>query len=127
MILMVDNDPDFLFKCGVILEREGYKVVTADTRKEAEKIIEKVKPELLITEIMIENKDSGFVLCNNLKQRYPEVPIIIYTSVVAETGMKFELNTKGDKKWIKADALLEKGIDQEYFLKEVNRMLDAEG
>jgi hypothetical protein len=41
---------------------------------------------------MMENEDSGFILCYKLKRMYPEVPVIIATAVSAETGMWFGIS-----------------------------------
>ena len=102
-ILIVDDDIDYLFQTRLNVEQFGYNVITAESQKEAEQLIEKVKPDLAILDLMMENEDSGFVLAFKMKNRYPEVPIIIATAVAKETGMSFGLVSEEDKYWIKAD------------------------
>ena len=122
-ILLVDDDPDFLFQVKIQLEKFGFIVITAETQKIAEEIITKLKPDLAIVDLMMESKDSGFILCYKIKKQYPEVPIIIATSVSAETGVFFGLESDEEKKWIKADLYLEKGITPEQLHKEVLKLL----
>ena len=72
---------------------------------------------------MMENEDSGFILCYKMKKKYPEVPIIIATGVAAETGLSFDLNDENNRKWIKADTFLEKGIRSEKLKLEIDKLL----
>ncbi|MEI8007828.1 MAG: hypothetical protein WCI48_16610, partial [Bacteroidota bacterium] len=72
---------------------------------------------------MMENEDSGFILCYKMKKKYPEVPIIIATGVAAETGLSFDLNDENNRKWIKADTFLEKGIRSEKLKQEIDKLL----
>jgi CheY-like chemotaxis protein len=72
---------------------------------------------------MMENDDSGFILCYKLKRKYPDVPIIIATGVTAETGMLFDITGDDERKWIKADLFLDKGIRDDQLQREINRLL----
>jgi two-component system, OmpR family, response regulator len=123
-ILIVDDDIDYLFQTRLNIEQFGYSVITAESQKEAEQLIEKVKPDLAILDLMMENEDSGFVLAFKMKNKYPDVPIIIATAVAAETGMSFGLVSEEDRKWIKADLYIEKGIRADELHKEIRKLLN---
>jgi len=122
-ILIVDDDLDYLFQLKVKLEQFGFRTITAESQKEAEKLIETVKPDLAILDLMMESEDSGFILCYKLKKKYPDVPIIIATGVAAETGIIFDINDENNRKWIKADRFLEKGIRSDLLKQEIDRLL----
>ena len=122
-IFIVDDDLDFLNNTKEYLEKLGFEVLTTDTQKEAEEILSKVKPDLAIVELMLENEDSGFILCYKLRKLYPDVSIIIATAVSAETGIFFSLETEEEKKWIKADLYLEKEVTPEQLHKEILKLL----
>lgn len=122
-ILIVDDDIDYLFQTQLKVEQFGFKVITAESQKEAEKIIEISKPDLAIFDLMMENDDSGFILCYKMKRKYPDVPIIIATAVTAETGMSFDVTGDDERRWIKADLFLDKGIRADQLLREINRLL----
>jgi len=51
------------------------------------------------------------------------VPIIIATAVTAETGMSFDVRTEEERKWIKADLFLDKGIRADQLQREINKLL----
>ena len=122
-ILIVDDDMDYLFQMKTKVEGFGFDVVTAESQAEAEELIETMKPDLAILDLMMENDDSGFILCYKMKRKYPEIPIIIATAVSAETGISFGVSTEEDKNWIKADLYLEKGIRTDQLHCEINKLL----
>jgi len=122
-ILIVDDDVDYLFQMRTVLQGMGYEVISADSRKEAEAIISQKKPDLALLDLMMESHDTGFVLCYLIKNKYPDVPIIITSAVTAETGMMFDLNNQYDREWIKADAFLDKGIRHDQLQKEIEKLL----
>ncbi len=122
-ILIVDDDQDYLFQLKTKVEKFGFRTITAEGQKEAEALIEKTKPDLAILDLMMENEDSGFILCYKMKKKYPDVPIIIATGVAAETGISFDINDENNRKWIKADCFLDKGIRSEKLKEEIDKLL----
>ena len=122
-ILLVDDDPDQLEQLKFHVMRFGYKPITASSQKEGESLLETMKPDLAIIDLMMENQDSGFILSYKIKKKYPDVPVIIVTSVTAVSGMKFSLETEDDKRWIKADKYIEKGIRPDQLHREINKLL----
>ncbi len=122
-ILIADDDYDYLFQLKSAIQEMGFEVITAETQKEAETILEKIRPDLAILDLMMENQDSGFILCHKIRDKYPEVPIIIASAVTAETGMIFDVASKQQQDWIKADLFLDKGIRMDQLHKEINKLL----
>ncbi len=122
-ILIVDDDIDLLIQMKMQIEGFGFSVITAESQKEGEEILANEKPDLAILDLMMENKDSGFILGYKIKKLYPDVPVIIATAVTAETGMVFGLDTEEERNWIKADQYLEKGIRPDQLLREINKLL----
>jgi CheY-like chemotaxis protein len=122
-ILVADDDPDYLFQTVSNLERFGYKTVAVESQAEAESYISKYRPDLAIFDLMMENDDSGFILCYRIKKRYPEVPVILATAVARETGLSFSLDSESERNWIRADRYLEKGIRAEQLDMEITKLL----
>jgi two-component system, OmpR family, response regulator len=122
-ILIADDDNDYLFQLRFYLQKSGYRVISAESEREALLIMETEKPDLAIFDLMMENEDSGFKLSYRLKQKYPSVPIIIATAVSSETGINFGIHSEEDRQWIKADSYLEKGIRNDQMLAEVKKLL----
>ena len=122
-ILLVDDDQDYLVQLQAKIQNFGFKTIVADGQKEAEALIEKTRTDLAILDLMMENEDSGFILCYKMKKKYPDVPIIIATGVAAETGISFDINDENNRKWIKADRFLDKGIRSERLREEIENLL----
>ncbi len=122
-ILVADDDPDYLFQTISNLEKAGYKTIAAESQAEAETIISRFKPSLAIFDLMMENDDSGFILCYKIKRKYPDVPVILATAVAHETGISFSLDSESDRMWIRADRYLEKGIRSDQLDQEIMRLL----
>lgn len=122
-ILVADDDPDYLMQTVLNLKKHGYTVVPVDSQAEAEAYLEKHRPDLAIFDLMMENDDSGFILCYKLKRSYPDVPVILATAVSRETGLSFSLDSDQEKSWIRADRYLEKGIRPEQLDLEITKLL----
>ncbi len=122
-IFIVDDDQDYLFQLKLKVEKFGFNVITAESQAEAEEILKDTKPDLAIYDLMMEHDDSGFILSYKTKNKYPDVPIIIATSVASETGISFGLDTNAEQKWIKADLYLEKGIRADQLHREIIKLL----
>jgi len=122
-VLIVDDDIDSLLQLKMHVNNFGFDSITAESQKEGEEIISREKPDLAIFDLMMENKDSGFILSYKIKKKYPDVPVIIVTAVTADTGMIFGLDTEEERNWIKADQYLEKGIRADQLHREINKLL----
>lgn len=122
-ILVVDDDPDILEQVETILSGEGYDVVPAATQAEAEDLMLSARPDLAVVDLMMENTDSGFVLCHEIKKVHPDTPVIFLTAVRASTGIDFNEATPQARSWLKAEKILDKPVRPEQLRAEVRRLL----
>jgi DNA-binding response OmpR family regulator len=74
-ILLVEDDPDIARSLSKALESSGYRVTAVDTGAEARSIIEHVRPDLILLDLMLPDTD-GLVLTTALKN-LTTAPIII--------------------------------------------------
>jgi CheY-like chemotaxis protein len=126
-ILIVDDDPDMVEQLTLLLEPEGYHVVAAGGQVEAEDLLMTVRPDVAIVDLIMEQQDSGFILCHEIKKLYPEAPVILLTSVKAATGISFATTSAEQQSWVKADRLLDKPVRPEQLKNEVRRLLASAG
>jgi CheY-like chemotaxis protein len=122
-ILIVDDDLDILEQMTAILESAGYEVVSAESRSAAEEAILSTKADLVILDLMMEEKDSGFVLSYQIKKLYPEMPVIMLTAVAGATGLSFATQQAEARSWTKVDKMLDKPVRPEQLKAEVRRLL----
>ncbi len=78
-ILTVDDDHDILKVIRANLELHGFEVSTAPDCARAEEIIRHTPPELMVLDLMLPDCD-GVDFCREIKNDYPELPIIILTA-----------------------------------------------
>lgn len=79
-ILIIEDDKVFRQSLVIILESEGYKVISASGGLEAIKFLEELKPDLIITDIIMDDTD-GFDIIIHAKKQLPETRIIAMTGV----------------------------------------------
>ncbi|MBU0505725.1 MAG: response regulator transcription factor [bacterium] len=87
-ILVVDDDPDILELISYHLIKTGYQLTAAESAEEAEIIIKKTRPHLIILDLMLPGKD-GSELCRELKntEELSTIPIIMLTAKTQETDI----------------------------------------
>ncbi len=125
-ILVVDDDPDILEQVTMTLSAAGYEVVPAESRAAAEEAMLATRPDLAIFDLMMEEKDSGFVLTYQIKKLYPDTPVIMLTAVTGATGLSFDALQAEAQSWTKVDKLLDTPVRPEQLRAEVRRLLREE-
>lgn len=111
-LLLVDDDIDLLEQNKILLESKGFEVLTAETGEEGFNVFLAEKPNACIVDLIMEQHDSGFILCHRIKRtEYGKtIPVFMLTSATYETGFKFSSSTAEEKEWIKCDGLLNKPV-----------------
>ena len=122
-ILVVDDDIDLLEQVAMVLAAEGYHITKAQGQKDGEEALLTTVPDLAVLDLMMENMDSGFVLCHHVKRLYPDTPVILLTAVKAATGLDFHPQTDEAASWVKADVVLDKPVRPEQLRAEARRLL----
>ncbi len=122
-VLLVDDDEDFLIQEQSLLERAGFHVVPARNEQEAEQQLDAGPPDLAVLDLMMGTADAGFTLAHHIKRRWPDVPVIVVSSVHAQTGIDFDLSDPRRREWIRADAFLAKPIRFEQLQAEIDRLV----
>ncbi len=117
-ILIIDDEPQIRSMLKLMLEREGYEVVEAPDGVEGIKIYRQNPADLIITDLIMPNKD-GIGMIIDLKKEFPDVNII----AMSGGGLnKPDGYLKGAKK-LGAACALTKPIDREEMLKAVKNIL----
>lgn len=74
-ILVMDDEPSILLMIKKMLEKAGYEVIVAINGKEGMRLFEKEKPDLIITDIIMPEKE-GLETIFELRRMYPDLKII---------------------------------------------------
>jgi CheY-like chemotaxis protein len=129
LILIVDDDYDFLEITRLVLERAGYRVMAAAEPKQALAVMQKEKPDLVITDLMMTSLDSGFLFARAIKEdpRYADVPVIISTSVSSALGLDFRPRTDEERAHMNVDAYFDKPLQADSLLAKIEELLARRG
>jgi len=122
-ILIIDDDEDYGSALGIVLENSGYKVEHALNIKEGREAIDRVLPDLIILDVMMEKHTDGFELCSDLKsdEACRMIPVMMVTAVTEKTGFKFSPETDGE--YLKADDYVSKPVPVAELLSRVNKLI----
>jgi DNA-binding response OmpR family regulator len=123
-ILVVDDDPDILEAVALILESQGYEVITAHDGVEGLANLKAEQPDLMILDLMMPKMD-GFAVCKELQDprwsKYKDIPILILTSVREEASRRrYELETGLE---LDVDDYVEKPMSPDVLLKRVSTLI----
>ncbi len=124
-IFIVDDDPDCLEQAAMALRGTGHELILASSQSEAEELLLRHHPSLAVLDLMMEEMDSGFVLCHTIKKFYPDMPVILLTGVTAATGLSFKSQNPDGRRWVEADLMLDKPVRPEELRNAVAKLLDA--
>jgi CheY-like chemotaxis protein len=83
-ILIVDDEAHVIRVLRLMLEREGYAVLSAADGAEALAQMEARRPDVMVSDIQMDGM-NGRDLCRTVRERYPDetFPILVMTSMTA--------------------------------------------
>ena len=84
-ILVIDDSPDFLELATMTLEGAGYAVQVAEGAAEATEILEEIRPDAILLDIMMPER-NGLEFLENLRwdSRFEGVPVVVITAMSLE-------------------------------------------
>jgi len=122
-ILLVDDDGDFLEMNRNVLEARGYRVRCASDARAALAAAEADRPDLVVTDLMMDRLDAGFSLARSLKERFAGLPVILVTAVAVQRGFDFRPRGEVDLAAMHADAYFDKPVDPVALTAKVGELL----
>ena len=123
-ILIVDDNPDYLFTMKTFLLRNGFRVLTADDGQKALEHVQQEPPDLILLDVMMEALYSGFEVCRRVKNdpSTRDIPIIGISAMKDELGIQFDRSR--DAEYFSPDAFFDKPVDKNALLKRIMELLD---
>ena len=125
LILVVDDDMDVLLWTSCVLDGAGYRSVRASSVDEALALMDREKPDLIITDLMMDSFHSGFSFAQRLRalEPYREIPIVVVTAAASKRGLDFVPRTAEDLEAMHVDALFSKPVKPQDLLAKVELLL----
>jgi len=96
-VLVVDDEADVLQLARIVLESEGYRVLTASSGEEALSVLSQSKPDLVLLDVVMPGL-SGLDVCRQLKRDKETrgIPVIMFTALGSEVGIMLSKQEKAD-------------------------------
>jgi DNA-binding response OmpR family regulator len=119
-VLLVDDDTDILGAMRTMIERKGYRVLTASDGNMGLSVAERELPHLVVVDMMMPKK-SGFLVLEKLKSRPDGGPKIIM--ITANEGSRHRAYAEA----LGVDDYIRKPFDMNRLLDAVNRLCPLGG
>jgi two-component system, cell cycle sensor histidine kinase and response regulator CckA len=122
VILLADDDAPVLEIARIILERRGYRVITADSGPTALKIARQMKeaPDLMITDLVMPEM-SGQKLAQEVQARWPGLRVLFMTGYTeGQWAREFEMRPAGGQE------ILHKPFDPNTLVRRVREALSTD-
>ena len=96
-IVIVEDEPDILDVLSYNLKREGYDVATSQNGAKGLDLIQRLKPNLVLLDLMLPGMD-GLDVCRNLKNNRStaNIPVIMLTAKGEESDVVLGLGIGAD-------------------------------
>lgn len=118
-ILIVDDEPNIVVSLEFLMKREGFEVAVAGDGEAALQAMEKLKPDLVLLDIMLP-KMNGFEVCQTIRTRpeWQSVKIVMLTAKGRDTEV-----AKGTA--LGADAYMTKPFSTKDLIGQVRQLLEV--
>jgi CheY-like chemotaxis protein len=125
LVLLVDDDIDYLEVNRTVLEAAGYRVKACHDTQQALGAIEKNRPDLIVSDLMMRSLYEGFAFAKVLKGEptTARIPIIMTTGINRQMGVSFEPTAEGDLEAMGVDAYLDKPVRAPALLAKVKELI----
>lgn len=125
-VLLIDDDSDTLTYMGTILQRGGFRTLTAADGQEGMRLLRVEHPDLVLLDIMMP-RQSGIFFLQQLRhdEELNKVPVIVVSGVGQMTGVDMKRYLSGQPTGGSAgpDAFLEKPVRPNHLLQVVREVL----
>ena len=127
-ILIADDEPDSIEFVREALADSPYEVVSASNGAEAISVARDQKPDLIILDVEMPEK-NGFEVFAELRKSadIAKAPVIMLTGVAEKTGIKFNASDMGEFLGGEPDAYIDKPIEPFVLKQTVARLLKQPG
>jgi CheY-like chemotaxis protein len=122
-IVMIDDNPDFLFTMETFLKKNDFEVLTAEDGQKGLELIRKERPDVVLLDIMMETLFSGFEVCKALRSDgdLEDIPIIGISAMGEELDINY--SQWPDYDYFRPDAFLDKPIDKQRLLRMIPEVI----
>ncbi|MBN1498398.1 MAG: response regulator [Spirochaetes bacterium] len=116
-ILVIDDDIDITEAIKAILTGNGFDAYTATNSRDGIDAVDKVKPDLVLCDMMMEQVDAGTKVAHEIRKKDKKLPIYLLSSIGAATAQNVELDKLG------FNGVFQKPVSPDYMVKTIKKAL----
>lgn len=102
-IMLIEEDAASVEETKKLLTEKGFQVSVARDGGQAQGTIRMHPPDLILMQVILPG-ESGFEICEKVKENYPRVPILFYSEVSLDSAINLGERVGGDGYLIKPAA-----------------------
>lgn len=95
IVLVIDDDPDIIETVTAILSDKGYVVVPARSGMQGFEMAQRVNPDLVLCDMMMEEMDSGMQAAQKIKRFNSDIPIYLLSSLADDIAATTQIREFG--------------------------------
>ena len=116
-ILVIDDDVDITDSIKAILTANGFEAYTASDGKDGIAAIDRVKPDLVLCDMMMEQVDAGTKVAHEIRKKDKKLPMYLLSSIGAATAQNIELDKIG------FNGVFQKPVSPDHMVKTIKKAL----
>jgi DNA-binding response OmpR family regulator len=116
-ILVIDDDVDITESIKAVLTANGFTAITATNSKDGVDAVEKLKPDLVLCDMMMEQVDAGNKVAHDIRKKNKTLPIYLLSSIGAATAQNIELDKLG------FNGVFQKPVAPDHMVKTIKKAL----
>jgi Lrp/AsnC family transcriptional regulator for asnA, asnC and gidA len=121
LILVIDDDPDFVEFCHMVLEPSGYRVISAANGEQGLQAMRQEQPDLVILDVMMSGILDGLHASMQMKAErgLKHTPVLMISSI---TSSDYAAMFPTDE-YVPVENFISKPVNPEHLLQEVRRLV----
>jgi CheY-like chemotaxis protein len=125
-ILVIDDDPDLQATMRLVLEKNGFQVVSAYNPDEGIQQVQAGKPDLVILDVLMPHDYEGFDLARKIREdlEMRELPIILLSAV--HEMKKVPYRFAPHEQWLPVDYFFDKPVESQVLLNKIRELLNLD-
>jgi DNA-binding response OmpR family regulator len=119
-ILIIDDDADLRASMRIVLEASGFSVGEAADGEEGFKVADRIKPDAIIMDLMMETVDSGSRATTRLREKGYKGPIYLLSA--AGDAVRYNI----DAREMGLAGIFQKPVDHKVLINTLKKQFDME-
>jgi len=120
-ILVVDDDQDIVDNIRIVLEKDGYVILSGNSRSEGMHLLSSEIPDLLILDVMMEQADDGIAMAQEIRRTNGDLPILMLTNISTLAGQEFSAS----RDIVPVSVFMDKPVSPEKLRRTIRDMLSG--